>query len=274
MSRIEERFEELKERREGALVGYITAGSPNPHFSKKACLSIITGGVDILELGIPFSDPVADGPTIQRSSQMALKEGTNPKMVMELAKEVTQEVDTPIVLLSYFNPVYKAGLEPFLRMAKESRVDGLIIADLPVEEAVHYWSLARKIGLDTVFLASPTTSESRLKKVLEMTSGFLYLVSIFGVTGARDSIQRYTVDLVKRFRSLVGRKVNLAVGFGISRPEHVKTVIQSGADGAIVGSGFVEILNREDLPIDERLMKLESYASSLKAATKGILTSS
>lgn len=267
MSRIEEVFRSLKERREAALIGYVTAGLPSPEQTPDVAEALVRGGVDILEFGVPFSDPIADGPTIQEASHRALTLGVTPKTVFDIADQVKRRCRVPIVLLTYYNPVYRMGVDRFMETGRNHGVDGIIVPDLPIEEADEYRRAAQSHGVDTLFLASPSTSVERLHRIVDATSGFLYLVSLYGVTGARTQVNASTLELVKRFRSIIAVQVNLAVGFGISRPEHVRSVVDAGADGAIVGSAFVRLL-LEDLPEDDQLKRLEELAASLKAATR------
>jgi tryptophan synthase alpha chain len=266
MSRIETVFQELKKRREAALIGYLTAGLPSPEQGSAAAEALIRGGVDILELGIPFSDPIADGPTIQASSNRALSLGVTQNTVFDIVRKIRSKHQTPIALLTYYNLIYKMGIDRFMETCSSSGVNGLVVPDLPIEEADEYRRSAKTHGVDTIFLASPATSVDRLRRIVDATSGFLYLVSLYGVTGARSNVNVSSLDLVKRFKPYTEGKVNLAVGFGISKPEHVKSVIAAGADGAIVGSAFVKLLN-EDMPVQKMLKQLQDLATSLKAAT-------
>src|SRR3990172_3939787 len=266
-SRIEEVFKNLKKRQEAALIGYLTAGLPSPAEAPAAAEALIQGGVDVLELGVPFSDPIADGPTIQASSNRALSLGVTPETVFSIVSKIRSKHQIPIVLLTYYNPIYKMGVNRFMEACRNSGVNGLVVPDLPIEEADEYRRSAKKHNVDTVFLASPATSVDRLSKIVKATSGFLYLVSLYGVTGARSQMNVSSLDLVKRFKPYTEGKVNLAVGFGISKPEHVKSVIAAGADGAIGGSAFVKLLN-EDIPVERMLKQLQDLAASLKAATK------
>ncbi|HSQ48372.1 MAG TPA: tryptophan synthase subunit alpha [Candidatus Deferrimicrobiaceae bacterium] len=262
MSRIKEVFQ----RANGALlIGYITAGDPTPEMTPQIAEALIRGGVDILELGLPFSDPIADGPTIQAASLRALNAATTPMKVLEIAKQIRSKYDVPIVLMTYYNPVLQNGLEKFFSAAKNAGVDGFIIPDLPVEEAADYKKAASTYFLDTIFLASPATSKERLEKIVEASSGFLYLVSRFGVTGAQTSVADSTVQLIKRVQQTTAGRIPLAVGFGISKPEHVKTVIAAGADAAIVGSAFINIIEKHRANM---FSDLEASARALKQAAK------
>jgi tryptophan synthase alpha chain len=265
MNNIAQAFQKTKAKENGALIGYIMAGDPNPEQTPKIADALIRGGVDILELGLPFSDPIADGPTIQAASVRALAAGTTPMKVLELAKEIKSKHDVPVVIMTYYNTVFRIGLERFCCSAKDCMVDGFIVPDLPLEEAADYKIVAKAQGLDTIFLAAPSTSNERLSKIVDSSSGFLYLVSHFGVTGAKTTIEESTVKLIKRVLPFTAGKIPLAVGFGISKPQHVQTVIQAGADAAIVGSAFINIIQKN---ADKMLNKLQATAQELKTATK------
>ncbi len=264
---IEATFRELKAKNEAALIGFITAGIPTPEDTVDIAEALIRGGVDILELGIPFSDPIADGPTIQAASHQALNLGVTVKNVFNMVKKIKTKHNVPICLLTYYNIIYHMGIEKFMETSQRHGVNGLIVPDLPVEESKDYKEAAKKYHIDTIFLVSPATSTERFRKIEQATSGFLYVVSIYGVTGARSSIDNNTLNLVKRFKQNSSRNINMAVGFGISKPEHVKQVLSAGADGAIVGSAFVKIINK-GLPKDVLLEQLEKLASDLKQPTK------
>ena len=268
MTTIKEVFADLKAKGEAALIGYVTAGDPNPELTPQIADALIKGGVDILELGLPFSDPIADGPTIQAASVRALNAGTTPKTVLGIAKTIKQKHSLPVVTMTYYNPVYKMGLEAFFSLAKTCGVDGVIIPDLPVEEAADYCKAANAQAIDTIFLAAPSTSEERLRRIVACSSGFLYLVSHFGVTGEKTTLQDSTLQLVKRIGQFTAGKVPLAVGFGISTPEHVKSIVSAGADGVIVGSAFVNIVNRNQKNHSRMLQELEETAQGLKKATR------
>ena len=268
MSAIKAAFEKTKARGKGALIGYVTAGDPKPELTIQIADVLIKGGVDILELGLPFSDPIADGPTIQAASVRALAAGTTPAKVLEIARQVRRSHDVPVVIMTYYNPVFKMGLKKFCSLAQESLVDGVIVPDLPVEESDDYRKAAALARLDTVFMAAPSTTNERLEKIVAASSGFLYLVSHFGVTGARTAIEDSTIKLVKRVLPFTAVKVPLAVGFGVSKPEHVARLIGAGADGVIVGSAFINIIQRNQSNVSASLEELQSVAMKLKAATK------
>jgi len=268
MTRITETFTQLEERNEAALVGYITVGDPNLPQTPKLAASLIQGGADIIELGIPFSDPIADGPTIQGAVARSLASGTKPLDALNVAREIRQQYNTPLVLMTYYNPIFRIGLKQFLGLAKESGISGIIVPDLPVEESADYKRECSAAGVDTIFLASPSTDPQRLDHILAQTSGYLYLISLYGVTGLRANLPDYALDLVKKYRTITAGSIPLAVGFGISAPEHVQRLVQAGADGVIVGSAFVNIIgeNSQDIPLAST--KLEDLARQMKKATK------
>jgi tryptophan synthase alpha chain len=264
MSKIAKTIQNTK----GALIGYIMAGDPNPKATPKIADALIRGGVDVLELGLPFSDPIADGPTIQAAGVRALSAGTTPMKTLQITKEIRTQHDIPIIIMTYYNPVFRMGLEEFCSKAKEHRVDGVIVPDLPLEEAKEFRAAAKKQGLDTIFLAAPSTSNMRLGRIVDASSGFLYLVSSYGVTGTKTAVQDSTVQLIKRVKPFTAGKIPLAVGFGISEPQHVKQVIAAGADAAIVGSAFIKIVEREIGNKHAMLEHLEALSLALKTALK------
>jgi len=268
MRKIEKTFQNLTRQGDGALIAFVTVGDPNPRYTPKIVEALVNGGADIIELGIPFSDPIADGPTIQAATARALKAGTTPKMVLEITREIKKKYGVPIAILTYYNPVFRMGLDNFFRSAKSCCVDGLIVPDLPIEEAHEYKKVSETYEIDTIFLAAPSTSIERLQKIIDYTSGFLYLVSLFGVTGAREKVEDLTIQQIKKFLPYTKGRIPLAVGFGISKPEHVRAVIESGADGAIVGSAFVNIIEKNQGNINKMLKEIEENAHKLKEATK------
>jgi tryptophan synthase alpha chain len=265
MSNITKAFQKAKGQGNGALIGYIMAGDPTPQQTPKIADALIKGGVDILELGLPFSDPIADGPTIQAAGLRALNAGTTPMKVLEIAKKIKQQHDVPIVVMTYYNPVFRIGLEKFMRSSKDCTVDGFIVPDLPVEESAYYKKAAKECGLDTIFLAAPSTTNERLTKIVDASSGFLYLVSHYGVTGAKTRVEDSTVQLIKRIQPFTAGKIPLAVGFGISKPEHIKQIMAAGADAAIVGSAFISIIQNNGPTM---LKELQTTAQALKTATQ------
>jgi tryptophan synthase alpha chain len=266
--RIEAKFRELHSRGEGALVAYLTGGDPDPKAFLANSTALIEGGADIVEVGIPFSDPIADGPVIQASSMRALSQGATPKGILGLIRELSSQFPVPFVALSYYNPILAMGLDRFLKKSRESGVDGIVVPDLPVEESDDFRNRALKYNVDNIYLAAPNTSRTRLRTVLDKSKGFLYLVSLYGVTGPRDSLSPQALEAVKRVKSLARGKIPVSAGFGISRPEHVSAVIQSGADGAIVGSALVRIVGDHLNDPRGAETRLKKTVQSLKEATR------
>ena len=234
--RIPTRFAELAKKGELGIVAYITAGDPSLEASEKIVLAAAEAGADVIELGVPFSDPVADGPVIQRASDRALRSGTTLAGVVELVARLRRSTQVPLVLFSYFNPILQMGLEKFAEAAAKAGADGVLVTDLTPEEAVEYRSILQAHNLDTIFLAAPTSTDARLMQISTATTGFLYLVSRTGVTGTRDALPSELPALVRRARKFT--PLPIAVGFGISLPTHV-TVLGGIADAAVVGSALM-----------------------------------
>lgn len=243
-------------------------GDPNPSRCLEVIHAVLRGGADILEIGVPFSDPIADGRSVQAAGVRALASGTRPTHVLRLAAQVKKTCSVPIVLMSYFNPILARGTGEFFDSARKSGVDGIIVPDLPLEEAEGFGAAARARGVDTILLASPTTTGERMEKIVANGSGFLYLVSVLGVTGARDVLKRSTVKLIKFTKGYTSGRIPLAVGFGISKPEHVAEVIRAGADAAIVGSAIVDLVGEFGRKGDSQLAAIEAFVRSLKDATR------
>ncbi|PIQ88850.1 MAG: tryptophan synthase subunit alpha [Candidatus Omnitrophica bacterium CG11_big_fil_rev_8_21_14_0_20_42_13] len=239
MKRLDRKFNELKKKGRCAFIAYITAGDPDLRVTKKLIFELERQGVDIIELGVPFSDPLADGPVIQAASKRALGKGTSLRKIIALVKSIRKEVNIPLCLMSYYNPIYKMGLPLFTEKAAYAGVDGVIIPDLPPEEAKEFMQYSRGNKLDTIFFISPTSDVKRIKMAAAFSSGFIYYVSLAGVTGARKKISS---DLKKRI-SLIKRhtKKPVCVGFGISKPGHVR-YLSSFCDGVIVGSAIVKVI--------------------------------
>ena len=236
MTRIEKRFEELKAAKRKAFVPYITAGDPDLKTSADLILALDRAGADIIELGVPFSDPIADGPVIQRATERALASHTTMRDVLKMASEVRKKSQVPLLLMSYYNPLLHYGLDKLGRDAAAAGLDGILATDLTVEESGPFVEAMQKAGLNTVFLVAPTSSPDRIRKIAETSTGFLYAVSRTGVTGERQELSEDLRGFLKTLRSLT--KIPIAVGFGISRPEHVQAIWQE-ADGAVVGSALV-----------------------------------
>jgi tryptophan synthase alpha chain len=234
--RIARRFEELSKSAEIALVGYVTAGDPSLDATEQIVLAAAEAGADVIELGVPFSDPVADGPTIQRASDRALRAGASLAGALDLVRKLRLRSDVPLVLFSYFNPILQMGLEKFAETAEAVGTDAVLATDLTIEESDEYRATMRARGLDTIFLVAPTSTDKRLARIGEVSTGFLYLISRTGVTGAREALPEDLPNLARRARRFT--RLPLAVGFGISRPEHVSS-LRGIADAAVVGSALV-----------------------------------
>lgn len=242
VSRIQSRFEELKAQGRGGLITFLTAGDPDLNTSRDILFGLADAGADLIELGMPFSDPMADGPVIQAGSLRALKSGMTLKKTLALVEEFRQrDADTPIVLMGYYNPIYIHGVEAFIDDAKAAGVDGLIIVDLPPEEADELWAPARVVGIDLIFLTAPTSNNDRLPVIMKRASGFVYYVSITGITGTHSADIRDVEDAVNRLRGHTDLPVG--VGFGINTPEQARG-IASVADAAVVGSALVDTIYR------------------------------
>jgi tryptophan synthase alpha chain len=265
--RIGRRFRELSASGELGLVAYITAGDPSLDATEEIVLAAAEAGADVIELGVPFSDPVADGPTIQRASERAVRGGTTLAGVIELVRKLRARTDVPLVLFSYFNPILQMGIEKFAAAASAAGADGALATDLTPEEAGDYRAAMRAHGLDTIFLAAPTSTDMRLALIAECSSGFLYLISRTGVTGERASLPEDLPALARRVRRFT--KLPLAVGFGISSPEHV-SVLGGIADAAVVGSALVAEIEKAATP-DAAASAVASRIRALKrAAREGI----
>jgi len=267
MTEISDSFEAVRKKDQGALVAYITVGDPQPKKTFRLVDALIQGGADIVELGIPFSDPIADGPTIQRAMTRSLASGCRPVDVIALAETIRQGHSTPLVVMTSYNPIYRIGLPKFLHAARRAGISGMIVPDLPIEESEDYKNECLASNVDTIFLATPSTSQDRLKQILNLTSGFLYLVSLYGVTGARKVLAKSTLRMIHQYSDVVPESVPLAVGFGISKAAHVKQIMSAGADGVIVGSAFVNIVEKNVTNLSRAERKLKSLAKTLKQAT-------
>jgi tryptophan synthase alpha chain len=267
-NRIDKKFKELKSMNQKALICYVVAGYPDIRASENIIASLINGGADIIEIGIPFSDPIADGSTIQDAIQNSLVSGTTPDMCLELASRIRKSFpDIPLIIMTYSNILFRKGYIQFATQAKKSGIDGLIIPDIPIEEAKEYIDAVKRTGMSTIFLVSPNTSEKRLKIISKVCTGFLYVISIFGTTGERKGFDEYTIQSIKRVKKVISDNLPLAVGFGISNPQHVRYMINAGADGVIIGSAIIkkikEIENKELL-----LNTLNKFAYEMKNSCK------
>lgn len=260
-TRIARLFERCRDEKRKAFIAYLTAGDPTPEATAELVLAVERGGADLIELGVPFSDPIADGPVIQRASDRALAGGMTLPKLLAAVREIRRRSDIPLLLFSYLNPLLRYGFDRLAKDAVDAGIDGVLLTDLCIEEAKVPVTQLRNQGLDTVFLAAPTSSERRLRLVAEESSGFIYLVSRTGVTGAQESVADAAHQLTARMRELT--RLPLAVGFGISTPAHVEEVARI-ADGVVVGSAIVRFIETHgaapDLPA-----QLEAFIRELSA---------
>ncbi len=261
MSRLAETFSRLRDERRPGLVTYVTAGDPDMARTEEILRALDRAGADVVEVGIPFSDPLADGPVIQRATERALASGTTLLGVLASLKRLRPELRMPVVLFSYANPVMRIGAERFADLAREAGVDGVLILDLPIEEADDFRAMLEARGIDTILLLSPTTSDERLRKAAALGSGFLYAISRLGVTGVRSEVAGGAEAMVRRIRRVSDLPV--ALGFGISTPAHVRQVGQ-WADAAVVGSALVNVIAEAGASPD-LTTRVEEYVRWLKS---------
>ncbi len=263
MTRIGKKFKELAGKGERALITFITAGDPDLAVTEECILEMEKRGADIIELGVPFSDPMADGPTIQKSSERALAAGTTLSGILAMVKSVRLRSQVPIVLMGYFNPVFRYGAEKFAADAVAAGVDGVLLVDLPPEEAGEFMAVASAAGLDVISLLTPTSDERRIKKVVQCGSGFIYYVSVTGVTGARESVAESLFEKVAEIRAR--SSLPIAVGFGISDPAQAGRVA-GVADGVVVGSAIVRLF--EEFRGDALKKRVGEFVADLKAGIR------
>jgi tryptophan synthase alpha chain len=260
VTRITELFARLKREGRKGLIAYITAGDPSPDLTPGLVEALERGGADLIELGVPFSDPIADGPVIQRAGYRALQAGTSVRKVLEIAAEIRTRSEIPLLLFTYLNPVMRYGIEKLAADAKAAGIDGCLLTDASVEEAAAYVTVMRSAGLDTVFLAAPTSTPRRLRLVAEYSTGFVYLVSRTGVTGERDSISSAVGPLIRSMREVTD--LPLAVGFGVSTPEHVAEIGRQ-AEAVVVGSAIMSLIEKNAGNASLEI-QLESFVRELK----------
>lgn len=260
-------FDKLSKNGENALICYVVGGYPDIETSKEIISNLIESGADIIEIGIPFSDPMADGPIIQTASLKALSRGITPSICFRLVNEMKKKYNnTPFLFMTYSNIVFSNNPKSFLSNAKKNHIDGFIIPDLNIEESREYVDIARQLGLATVFLSAPNTTNKRLAEIASVSSGFVYMVSIFGTTGSRSKFEKYTFEAVAKTKEITNRyNIPLAVGFGISNPKDGKNMIKSGADGIIVGSSLLKLILENENDKDKMLFYLGNFIKELKS---------
>lgn len=266
ISKIKSKFQEIGKKRQKALIAYTMVGYPSEKATISVIRGLIKGGADIIELGFPFSDPLADGPVIQNASTISLEKGTKISQFFEVVRKIRKETDIPLVLMTYTNILYHRGYDKFFKAAKEAGIDGLITPDMTVEESREYIRAARKHKIDTIFLVSPNTSNQRLQRIVRQTTGFLYLVSVYGTTGMQTKIQKYTIDALKKTKKIADSKIPVGIGFGVSTPDDVKNYVKNGADAVIIGSALIKLVENTPTPKIENAVA--SFTRKLKTATK------
>ncbi len=262
MTSVSERFEQLRSHARCALIPFITAGDPDLATTEKALKVLDQQGADLIELGVPYSDPLADGPVIQAAATRALQRGTRLDDVLAMVSRISPELRSPIILFTYYNPILNRGIESFLRDVAAAGVKGLVVPDLPLEEAEILIKPAQQFGVEVILLVAPTTPVERIAAIAQQSQGFIYLVSTTGVTGIRTQMETRVKDLLLQLRGLTDKPIG--VGFGISQPEQARQVMEWGADAAIVGSAFVKRLG-ETTP-DKGLREIADFCYTLKAA--------
>jgi tryptophan synthase alpha chain len=245
MFSISQCFQKLRAANKCALIPFITAGDPDLETTKKALLLLDSSGADIIELGVPYSDPLADGPVIQAAATRALQKGVTLDDVLTLVKEISPNLQAPLVLFTYYNPIFSRGIEVFLDQIVEAGVKGLVVPDLPLEESDFLRQAASRRGIEVILLVAPTSSQERIKLIAQQSQGFIYLVSVIGVTGVRTQVAVGVEDILQNIRQVTDKPI--AVGFGISTPEQASKIKMWGADAIIVGSAFVKCLATGDL---------------------------
>lgn len=261
MGRLAETFARIRKAGEPGLVTYVTAGDPDIPRSEGILRALDRAGADVIEVGVPFSDPLADGPVIQRATERALASGTTLATVLDMIGRVRKDVQAPIVIFSYANPILRLGMESFVERAAAAGVDGVLVLDLPIEESGDFRNLLQQRGIDTILLLSPTTTDERLRAAAALGSGFLYAISRLGVTGAREQVADGAQEMVERIRRV--SDVPVALGFGISTPEHVRDVGR-WADAAVVGSALVSVI-AESGASESLNTRVEEYVRWLKS---------
>jgi tryptophan synthase alpha chain len=263
-NRIYNKFRELTSKNRPALICFIVGGYPTISHSEQIVSSLVKAGADMIEIGIPFSDPIADGPTIQKAYYTALKNGVTPQKCLHMCANLRKKFpDLPLLIMTYSNIVYKAGLEKFIKMSRLHGVDGFILPDMAIMESDTYVKAASDHGLATIFLASPNSNKQRIEQIMNVCSGFIYVVSIFGITGTRLGYEKYTFHNIRKIKKITQGRIPIAVGFGISRPDQIVSIVESGADAVILGSS---IIDRIKVAANHKLMlnDLQTFVRQLR----------
>ncbi len=262
MTSVSHCFESLRSRGQCALIPFITAGDPDLGTTAEALQVLDASGANLIELGVPYSDPLADGPVIQAAATRALQRGIRLDQVLEMVEEVSPKLHSPLILFTYYNPILNRGIKPFLHNLVRIGVRGLVVPDLPLEEATDLLSLATELGIEVILLVAPTSSEQRIKTIAQASQGFIYLVSTTGVTGMRAQVEARVQHLLEQLRTVTDKPIG--VGFGISQPEQARQVMAWGSDAVIVGSAFVKRL-AEETPA-QGLRAIATFCRTLKTA--------
>ncbi len=257
--RVEDKFKQLKKEGQKAFIAYVPFGYPSPRYTKDILLTLADAGVDIIELGIPFSDPLADGPIIQDATATALKQGANADKLFSMLENLKTSLKVPLVIMTYYNPLFHYGMDRFFSKMKRANVSGVMAVDLPIEESRSYVKSANKYGLETVFFITPTTSFERARKIVKASRGFIYYISVTGITGPKDLRYEVLSAHIKKLKKI--SRLPVCVGFGIHTPKQVGQ-INKISDGAIVGSGIVKFI-RENFRHKNFLPKLKNFVSAL-----------
>ena len=261
MSKISSKFTDLVNKGQSGLIAYVMAGFPNMKSTVATIRGLENGGVDMIEIGIPFSDPLADGPTIQNASKISLDNGTKTSDILDMIQDM--QITTPKILMTYTNILYRHGYSRFAAKAIRAGVDGLILPDMSLEESINYRRAVTK--LDTIFLVSPNTSRERIDSIINVSSGFVYLVAVYGTTGARTGIKQYALNALTKIKHQAQNRIPVGVGFGISKPADIKQYVTAGADAVIVGSAYMDIIKRT--PYSKLEHTIEKFTRQLKSAT-------
>ena len=265
MNRIDKKFQELRDQGATAFMPYLCAGDPNPELTSKLLLTLEEAGADLIELGVPFSDPIADGPTVQRASERALTHRISLQQILEIVASLRTQTEIPIALMSYYNPIFRMGEDAFCKAAQDTGVDGVIIPDLPPEQAQSLLEIAPRYNLATIFLVAPTSPPERMKLIASVSTGFIYCVSVTGVTGARAMLSDEIAPMIAELRKHTDKPIS--VGFGVSTPDQATQIAQI-ADGVIVGSAIINVVE-EHINDEARLFTaVKQFASDLAAGVK------
>lgn len=265
-SRIQDKFLELDSKKEKALIAYTMVGYPNEKDTLTVIRGLIKGGADIIELGFPFSDPLADGLVIQNASTVSLDNGTNLGQFFRLVRKIRLESNIPLVLMTYTNILYHQNYGKFFKEIKNAGIDGVITPDMTIAESKEYLKAAKSNAVDTIFLVSPNTDKKRLERIIKHTTGFLYLVAVYGTTGVQNKIQQYTIDALRNTKKAANGKIPVGIGFGISTPDDARHFVKHGADAVIVGSALIKLV--EKTPSSKLEKTIIEFTKKLKSTTK------